>query len=209
MGDTDAALVGHGERSSPARGGRASCGRRSGGEQAGCPKEAALAGAGHAAHAWHSPCSRARLPTAAWQSSWPRDQGRKVPLGPAWHRGAALSSSHRPCPGPGAAGWDRGAKLRHRAMPAAGTERERGGINSSKTQTEKKEVKKERKVGERERGGKGVERSGELGWTEPHGRGRRHCPDAAASPPAPPPTSFRFPIESQISSIYNLSVTGN
>lgn len=40
-------------------------------------------------------------------------------------------------------------------------------------------MKKERKVGEREKGGKGVERSGELGWTEPHGRalpGRCHPP---------------------------------
>lgn len=39
LGDTDAALVGHGERSSPARGGRASCGRRSGESRRDAPRK--------------------------------------------------------------------------------------------------------------------------------------------------------------------------
>lgn len=85
LGGTDAALVGH-----RARGGRASCGRRSG-ESSGMPQGS---GAGHAAHAWRSPCSRAGLPTAAWEARGHEIRGGKVLPGPppgteGWPRAAA------------------------------------------------------------------------------------------------------------------------
>lgn len=100
-------------------------------EQRGCPKEAAPAmqlmrGTAHAA-APDCPGQPGKLVAR-------RSAEENPPGTTAWHPGVALSGSHRPCPRPGAAGW---GKLCHRAVPAAGTEEERGGRDSSEKKKKK------------------------------------------------------------------------
>lgn len=141
-------------------------------------------GAGHAAHAWHGPCSRSGLSTAALEA-----RGREIRGGKS-SRDHLLSLRSGLEQQPPTLSPSRRCRLgpRGEAVPScnassgdgegAGRDRQ---LQKPKTKN-KKVVKKERKVGERERGGKGVERSGELGWTESHRRGRGHCPDAAAPP---------------------------
>lgn len=150
LGDTDAALVGHGERSSPARGGRASCGRRSGESRRDAPRKRrwpalAMQHMRGTAHAAAPDCPRQPgklVATRSGEESPPRS--RLAPRSGLEQRPPALSRPRRCRLGP-----------RGEAVPscnASSGDREGAGRDKQLQKNQKKkEVKKERKVGERER----------------------------------------------------------